>query len=89
MGKLRYMDKGMTIDEANIGPLTQKLYDTITSIQTDRIAGEFGWRVITANPLSRKARKGVTHGTVLIGRLIPGPMSARFPQPRPVCKDWR
>ena len=45
VGKLRYMDDVMTIGDGSIGPVTQKLYDTITGIQTGRIPDEYGWRV--------------------------------------------
>jgi branched-chain amino acid aminotransferase len=48
VGKLRYMDEVMTIGDGSIGPVTQKLYDTITGIQTGKIADEFGWRVRAA-----------------------------------------
>ena len=45
VGKLRYKDDVMTIGDGNIGPITQKLYDTITGIQNGSIKDEFGWRV--------------------------------------------
>ena len=45
VGKLRYKDDVMTIGDGSIGEVTQKLYDTITGIQTGRIPDEFGWRV--------------------------------------------
>ncbi len=45
VGKLRYMDEVMTIGDGNIGPVTQKLYDTITGIQTGKIEDKYGWRV--------------------------------------------
>ena len=45
VGKLRYMDEVMTINGGSIGPLSQKLYDTITGIQTGRLPDEMGWRV--------------------------------------------
>ena len=45
VGKLRYMDDVMTINGGEIGELSQKLYDTITGIQTGRLPDEFGWRV--------------------------------------------
>jgi len=35
----------MTINGGDIGPLSQKLYDTITGIQTGRLPDEKGWRV--------------------------------------------
>ena len=45
VGKLRYVDEVMTINGGNIGELSQKLYDTITGIQTGKLADERGWRV--------------------------------------------
>ena len=45
VGKLRYVDEVMEINGGNIGPLSQKLYDTITGIQTGRLPDTMGWRV--------------------------------------------
>ena len=45
VGKLRYKDDVMQIGDGSIGPISQKLYDTITGIQLGKIADEFGWRV--------------------------------------------
>ena len=45
VGKLRYQDEVMTINEGQIGPLSQKLYDTITGIQSGKLPDELGWRV--------------------------------------------
>ena len=45
VGKLRYMDDVMTIQDGQTGPLSLKLYDTITGIQTGRLPDEMGWRV--------------------------------------------
>ena len=45
VGKLRYVDEGMTINGGQIGQLSQKLYDTITGIQTGRLPDDMGWRV--------------------------------------------
>lgn len=45
VGKLRYEDDVMVIGDGNIGELSQKLYDTITGIQTGKLEDEFGWRV--------------------------------------------
>ena len=45
VGKLRYQDDVMTINGGQIGPLSQKLYDTITGIQTGRLPDENGWRI--------------------------------------------
>lgn len=45
VGKLRYKDDVMQIGDGSIGPVSQKLYDTITGIQLGKIADEFGWRV--------------------------------------------
>ena len=45
VGKLRYQDDVMTINGGEIGALSQRLYDTITGIQTGRLSDERGWRV--------------------------------------------
>ena len=45
VGKLRYKDDVMTINGGDIGPVSQKLYDTITGIQTGILPDEKGWRV--------------------------------------------
>lgn len=45
VGKLRYVDEVMTINGGQIGKLSQKLYDTITGIQTGRLPDDMGWRV--------------------------------------------
>lgn len=45
VGKLRYIDEVMTIQDGQTGPLSLKLYETITGIQTGKIADEHGWRV--------------------------------------------
>ena len=45
VGKLRYKDEVMTIGGGKIGPLSQKLYDTVTGIQLGHVADPYGWRV--------------------------------------------
>ena len=45
VGKLRYVDEVMTINGGAIGELSQKLYDTITGIQTGKLEDPRGWRV--------------------------------------------
>ena len=46
VGKLRYKDEVMTIGGGEIGPVSQKLYDTVTGIQLGRLEDPFGWRVV-------------------------------------------
>ena len=45
VGKLRYQDDVMNIQDGQTGPLSLRLYDTITGIQTGRLPDEMGWRV--------------------------------------------
>ncbi|MBE6555579.1 MAG: branched-chain amino acid aminotransferase [Ruminococcaceae bacterium] len=45
VGKLRYKDDVMTIGDGGIGAVSQRLYDTITGIQTGALKDPFGWRV--------------------------------------------
>jgi branched-chain amino acid aminotransferase len=42
VGKLCYKDECVTVGQG-VGRLTQKLYDTLTGIQTGKIADPFGW----------------------------------------------
>ena len=45
VGKLRYMDEVMTIGDGNIGPVTQKLYDTLPGKQWGTVEDTNGWIV--------------------------------------------
>ena len=45
VGELRYKDDVVTVNNFEIGELTQKLYDTLTSIQWGRIPDKYGWTV--------------------------------------------
>ena len=43
VGKLRYVDEVMIIGDGSIGPLSQKLYDTVTGIQWGKVEDNMGW----------------------------------------------
>lgn len=45
VGKLRYADDVMLINNNEIGPVTQDLYDTLTGIQLGKCEDKYGWRV--------------------------------------------
>ena len=45
VGALRYEDTVMEIGGGGIGPVSQKLYDTVTGIQTGKVEDTFGWTV--------------------------------------------
>ncbi len=45
VGKLRYIDDVMLINNNEIGPVTQDLYDTLTGIQLGKCEDKYGWRV--------------------------------------------
>ena len=45
VGNLRFEDEVMEIGGGNIGPLSQRLYDTVTGIQTGKVEDTFGWTV--------------------------------------------
>lgn len=45
VGRLRYQDDVMTIGDGGIGPLSHKLYETITGIQHGTLPDKYGWRV--------------------------------------------
>ena len=43
MGTLRYLGEEFVINNREVGPLSQKIYDTITGIQTGKIPDTRGW----------------------------------------------
>jgi branched-chain amino acid aminotransferase len=43
VGKLCYKDESVKLSAGKVGEITQKLYDTLTGIQTGRLKDEFGW----------------------------------------------
>lgn len=45
VGELRYKDTNMIINNREIGPIAQEMYDTIYGIQTGKIEDEMGWTV--------------------------------------------
>lgn len=45
IGRLEYQNEVIEIGEGKIGQLTQRLYDTLTGIQTGRLPDPFGWVV--------------------------------------------
>lgn len=45
IGQLHWNDKKLVIHKGQTGPLTAKLYDTLTAIQTGAISDPYGWTV--------------------------------------------
>lgn len=45
VGEMGWEDKRVLINNGEIGPLTQRLYDTLTGIQWGTVADPFGWTV--------------------------------------------
>ena len=45
VGHLKWGDKVMTINDNQIGPISQKIYDTMTGIQWGKLEDPFGWVV--------------------------------------------
>ena len=45
IGHLKWGDVVMEINKGEIGPVSQKLYDTLTGIQWGKVKDEFGWTV--------------------------------------------
>lgn len=43
VGALSYKDECLTVDDGEVGKLTQKLYDTLTAIQYGKMEDSFGW----------------------------------------------
>ncbi len=46
VGKLRYKDEVMIINNEKIGPVSQKLYDTITGIQGGTVEDKYNWVIV-------------------------------------------
>ena len=45
MGEMGWKDLHITVNNGEIGPLTQRLYDTLTGIQWGKLEDPFGWTV--------------------------------------------
>jgi len=43
VGTLCYKGESCSVGDGGVGQLTRKLYDTLTGIQTGRLADTFGW----------------------------------------------
>ena len=43
VGVLGYKNETVTVGSGGVGPLTQRLYDTLTGIQYGRLPDPFGW----------------------------------------------
>ena len=43
VGVLGYKEKAFTVGSGGVGPLTQRLYDEVTGIQSGRLPDRFGW----------------------------------------------
>ena len=43
VGALCYKEQNLNIGSGGVGTLTQKLYDTLTGIQTGHLPDRFGW----------------------------------------------
>ena len=43
IGHLKWGDDVMEINHGEIGPISHRLYDTLTGIQWGKIKDEFGW----------------------------------------------
>ena len=43
VGKLCFKDESVLLGDGGVGAITQKLYDTLTGIQTGKLKDEFGW----------------------------------------------
>ncbi|MEO2850652.1 branched chain amino acid aminotransferase, partial [[Eubacterium] siraeum] len=43
VGHLKWGDKVMLINDNKIGPISQRLYDTMTGMQYGKLPDEMGW----------------------------------------------
>ncbi|GAB4284856.1 MAG: branched-chain amino acid aminotransferase [Candidatus Rifleibacteriota bacterium] len=50
VGSLQYLDKDYVVNNRNVGPVSQQLYDTLRAIQYGDIEDPFGWTVPLQNP---------------------------------------
>jgi branched-chain amino acid aminotransferase len=49
VGKLGYKDEAVQVGGGGVGPLTRKLYDALTGIQTGKQEDRYGWiRIVDA-----------------------------------------
>ena len=46
VGKLRWKDDVMVINDNKIGEVSQRIYDTVTGIQLGKLEDKFGWRFL-------------------------------------------
>jgi branched-chain amino acid aminotransferase len=46
VGSLTYKDETVTINQGHVGPLAQRLYDTITGIQYGKLPDPYGWTMV-------------------------------------------
>ncbi len=45
VGELHWNDQEIHINQGNIGEISQRLYDSLTGIQTGRLPDEFNWTI--------------------------------------------
>ena len=66
IGKLGWGERDIVINEGRIGEISQRLYDTMTGIQTGRLEDPFGWTVeVEGWAGSRKLPRVAGHGAFL------------------------
>lgn len=46
VGELLFKDEKIVINDNQTGPITQKLYDNYTGIQSGKLEDPYGWRVV-------------------------------------------
>lgn len=49
IGEMHYRGENFTVNNHQIGEMTQKIYDTLTGIQTGKLEDNFGWIVCTSD----------------------------------------
>ena len=45
IGVLHYKDQDYTVGDGKVGPIAQRLYDTLYGIQTGKVPDDMGWTV--------------------------------------------
>ena len=64
IGELYWNDKKIDINDGKIGTLSQKIYDTMTGIQTGKVEDPFGWRDDSGHLTKSAKRHPVYNGRV-------------------------
>ncbi|MGN7117468.1 branched-chain amino acid aminotransferase [Lysinibacillus odysseyi] len=60
IGEFLWEEQKIIVNNGEVGPLTQKLYDTLTGIQTGTLEDPFGWTLTLESPADEKIEEITT-----------------------------